>query len=536
MNFTSPTWLITLAPWAALLAWLLSGRLEKSPVPFLHLWPSHNPQLPKPKRAWQKPPRWLMAILAAMLFAIFAAAGPRLTHRKSSTVTVIVDRGFGSRFAESAKNLDTSLRQNFPNANIDLRIIPRINSAIGHDWLSRISSLQPTATDDIDDLTLACRQALRESDAPVILLSDQTIQVTDPRLVQFTSSVPITNVGIDLLSVRAKPQTQAMIRLLNQSDQTSAELIVRADGTLVQSRRIALPPSGAKQNYFVDLSSTPAVVEAEVQCHDSIKINHRAWAVRNAAWPIIDSDNYMPPELTRMIEVYGRHRIPSESSRHIAITNDSISIPTNIPVAILAHGTTRLSTIQPLIIRDDLPNIQFVDWPTILPGANVSPFPGKGWRPIVTANGSVIVAIRDSPPRQAWIGFQADDFAHRPDFVIFWTAIFDWLGGAGAPDYTSQKIGPLTANWHLQDPADISLSSSDNGLIPGLYKSASGALVAINASTPQISSPPVQDASAKLKALIEQPTQTASLTSSTLLFSITLIIFSIVTWKRPVGP
>jgi hypothetical protein len=536
MIFASPFSLLALAPWAGLVLWLLTGRPEKSPVPFLHLWPSHNPQLPKPARAWQKPPLWLATILAAMLLAILAAAGPRILHSKSSTITVIVDRGFASRFAESAKNLDAFLRQNLPNANINLKIIPTIDSTNGRDWLSQVSSLQPTAVDDFDELTLACRTELRESDAPVILLSDQTIQLTDPRLVQFRSSAPTTNVGIDLLAARATPQAQAMIRLFNQSNETSAQLIVRADGTIIQSRQIILPPSGTKQDYFVNLPFAPAVVEAEIQCDDSIKINHRAWLVRQAAWPIIDPTGYLAPALTRMIEVYARHRNPSDDSPHITITTDPTSISLNIPVAIIAQGTTRLFTIQPLIIRDNLPNIQSIDWPKILPGAVISPAQGKDWQPIVTANGSVIVAIRASPIRQAWIGFQADDFARRPDFVIFWTTIFDWLGTTGSPDYTSQKIGPLAANWHLQQPTGITLPATDNGLIPGLYKSKTGALTAINASAQQIPSAPISNASAKLKALIEQPTQTTSIASATLLFSITMILFSVVTWKRPAGP
>jgi hypothetical protein len=539
MIFTSPLSLLALAPWAALVLWLLTGRPEKSPVPFLHLWPSRNPQLPKPKRAWQKPPLWLIAIFTAMLLAIFAAAGPRILHQQTSRITVIVDRGFASEFKDAAKNLDASLRQNLPNTNINLKMIPTTDSTTSHDWLEEVSSLQPTAADDIDELTLACRNALRESDAPVVLLSDQTIQLADPRLIQFTSSAPITNVGIDLLSVRTGPQTQAMIRLFNQSDQTSAQLIIRADGTLAQSRQITLPAPGTKKNYFVDLPSAPAIIESEIQCNDSIKINHRAWLVRQAAWPIIDPAGYLPPELTRLIEVYTRHRIPSEDSQHITITSDPTSAPTNMPVAILtteSNDTTKLTAIQPLIIKNDLPNMESIDWPNILPGALISPAPGKDWRPIVTANGSVILAIRDTPTRQAWIGFQANNFAHRPDFVIFWTAIFDWLGSAGASDYTSQKIGPLAANWHLQQPTDLTPTATDNGLIPGLYKSTTGALTAINAPAPQIPPPPISNASAKLKALIKQPTQSASLASATLLLSITLIAFSFATWKRPARP
>jgi hypothetical protein len=536
MIFASPLSLLALAPWAGLVLWLLAGRPEKSPVPFLHLWPSDNPQLPKPKRAWQKPPLWLAIILAAMLLAIFAAAGPRLLHQKTSTITVIVDRGFASPFAQSAKNIDAALRQNLPNANVNLKIIPATDATTGQDWLSQISSLQPTAADDSDDLTRACRTALRESNAPVILLSDQTIGLTDPRLIRFTSTTPITNVGIDVLAARATPHAQAMIQLFNQSNQTSAKLIIRADGKIVHSSQVNLPPPGKKQNYFVDLPNAPRVIDAEIQCDDSIKINHRAWLVRQRAWPIIEPAGNLPPELMRMIAVYARHRIPTESSQHIAVTTDPDSISNNIPIAILANDTTKLSTVQPLIIRNDLPDLASIDWPNILPGSTISPAPGNNWRPIVSANGSVILAIRDTPTRQVWIGFEAKDFARRPDFVIFWTAIFDWLGDAAFPDYIAQKISPLATNWRFQEPANLALSPADNGLIPGLYKSTTGALAAVNASTPQIPPSPQHDASAKLKTLIEQPTHTTSIAGPTLLLSITAMAFSVAIWKRPAGP
>ncbi|MGD0541730.1 MAG: hypothetical protein ABSB33_09455 [Tepidisphaeraceae bacterium] len=327
MTFTSPIWFLALAPWAGLLVWLLSGRLEKSGVPFLNLWPAKGPQWPKPKRAWENPPFSLAALLGAMLLGIAAAAAPSVIHRKSSSVTVVVDRGLGSRFDLAAEELDVSLRRSFPGATVDLRVVPGADSIDGRDWLSQVLSLQPTAAEDAEPLALACRQALRESAGPVILLSDRAIEFSDPRLVQFASSAPITNVGIDLLSVRASPATQAMVRLFNQSGLTSAELIVRADGNIVRSRPIALSPSGGRRDYFVDIPAAPTVVAAEVQCDDSIKINHRAWAVRGAAWPIVEPDSSLPPELIRMIEVYGRHRLPSQDSQRIAVVNASDSIP-----------------------------------------------------------------------------------------------------------------------------------------------------------------------------------------------------------------
>ena len=47
-----------------------------------------------------------------------------------------------------------------------------------------------------------------------------------------------------------------------------------------------------------------------------------------------------------------------------------------------------------------------------------------------------VLAVCQQPVRRVWIGFQSDVFPHYPDFVIFWSNVFDWLGDGGQ-DYES---------------------------------------------------------------------------------------------------
>jgi hypothetical protein len=77
-------WLILLAPWAGLAVWLLSGQRNKTVVPFLALWRANERDIRKPRRAWEKPPLALVALLIGMLLAIFAAAGPGIRLPSSS--------------------------------------------------------------------------------------------------------------------------------------------------------------------------------------------------------------------------------------------------------------------------------------------------------------------------------------------------------------------------------------------------------------------------------------------------------------------
>jgi hypothetical protein len=524
MIFASPLWLIVLAPWGALVVWALSGRLEKTGIPFLNLWHAPAPPWQRPRRGWRVPPVVVTALLAAMLLAILAAAGPIVPESQyPAAVTIVVDRGIYSPFAKSAAEALDVLKQSFPDANVSLHIVPQEDSLAGGDWFQRIGSLAPTAADDGDALTLACRQALRETAGPVLLLSNRSVGFADGRLVQITSSDAITNVGIDLLSVRSEAAaSQAMIKLLNQSALTSARLTVRADEKTVQSRQISLPATGSKGNYFVDIPDRPSVVEAEVDCDDSIKINHRAWTVRSAVWPIIEAGSALPPELTRLIRIYSRRRPASESSRRIVVTADPEAIPAGVPVAILPDATAQgkmLSAPGSLIVRSAPVDIRSVDWARDLVGATVFPSPHGDWQPVVSAGDSILLALRDSPVRQVWIGFRSDDFARRADFVVFWSEIFNWLGGGDA-DYVSQRVGASAGHW-----------------TPGLYRSGAGVLDAVNATAPPIPAPPPVDWRGKLRSLAAASEARVPISSIALAAATVLAALALIAWpaSKPGG-
>src|SRR5271154_916117 len=85
MLLISPIWLILLAPWAALVIWLLRGRFETQRVPFLELWARQTPENQKPDRAWRKPPPAIIALLAAIFLAILAAAQPMIHLRQTTS-------------------------------------------------------------------------------------------------------------------------------------------------------------------------------------------------------------------------------------------------------------------------------------------------------------------------------------------------------------------------------------------------------------------------------------------------------------------
>jgi hypothetical protein len=104
----------------------------------------------------------------------------------------------------------------------------------------------------------------------------------------------------------------------------------------------------------------------------------------------------------------------------------------------------------------------------------------------------VLVAVRPGPPNQVWVGFNAPDWPNTADYVIFWTNIFDWVGG-GSESFVSHEITEWTAEWKPPEPL------SDQGTQwPGLYRRSDGALRAFNAPDVIFLPPPQRNWEARL--------------------------------------
>jgi len=354
MSFDSPIWLILLAPWLALVLWLLIGRSQFQAVPFLQLWHRQIPEHRRPKRAWTPPPLALVLLLAAIFCSIFAAARPTVHHRENSAASVVRSR----------------------------------------------------------------------------------------------------DVKIEYLAARAAPTTQAMIRLRNESDLTSANLTIHAGDSAI-SQSVNLPGRDQSQNYFVDLPTAPAVIEAEASSGIA-QIDHRLQIARSTAWPIIDPQGQLPPAIIRMIDVYTRDRPRSEGSAHIAVINSSQIGDASESAVIFADpqaGSSSQTNERPNV--QDSPLTRFINWNDALAGARIES-PTGNWQPLVSVGRAVALAVRDQSVKQVWIGFDSDDFPRRPDFVILWTNIFNWLGKADDP-YQTASGPPLTPNSSQSTAAEAAI-------------------------------------------------------------------------------
>jgi len=492
MYFTSPMWLIGLLGWAGVALWVMWGRRPKTWVSFLPLWQAPGLQL-RPRRSLQPPPVALLAMLGAILLALFAAAGPVVPSWRGygQTITVIVDRGLSMsaqsqhgqvRFVQDAEAVYAAIRENIAGVTLDWKLLPGGDAGVGADGLARVRAASGTGLVDPDALQIAARRALATSQDFVLVLSDQSLAIHDSRFIQICPDDPLQKVGIDRLSVRQNPHPQAMLRIMNHSPLNRATLLVRSGGKEV-SDDIELPPDGQARNYFVDLPAAGDVVEAQVRAQDRGALNHQAWAVHRAAWPRLKALGALPPELVRMIEVYSRERPSQAGSPLVSVTASKQGVAPGDVAAIVADDSAsgQALSLQPLVVAQEPLSTADVDWPQVLKGARAHPPPQGDWLPIVSAGGATVLAVRTQPARQVWVGFESTDFGQSADFVVFWGRVFNWLGQAGA-DYESGTVGLLGGGWTLSRPAAVAVPAAEAGLIPGLYRRDDGSLQALNAA------------------------------------------------------
>jgi hypothetical protein len=431
----------------------------------------------RPWRGPEVPPLAIAALLGAAFFAILSASEPLLIGPAGSgqAVTLIIDRGLtmsarpnggAFRFVMATASAESSIDEVCPGAKIILRLVPPVPGSSDDASSYSAESTTPSASADPDALALAVRRALVDTPGSVVLVSDLQIPVEDPRFVQITPENALNGAGIDSLTVVGDPHPQAMVRVSNQSDSTQASLTLQSDDKQIDSP-ILLPPRGEAKNYFIDLPNAGAVVEATLHADGDTILNQRAWAVRRDIWPKIVAGEGIGPELRKMIDVYTHLRPSGPDSKEVTMSvslepleGEQVGAAWVLP----QPDDVPLDMTQSLKVDSSPFSTEGVDWLDILSGATAARTgPSADWQPMVTVGNVVVVAARTRPVRQVWVGFQSTDFPDRPDFVVFWSQVFNWLGNAGSV-YEASATAPIAGDW-----------------IPGLYVDPTGQKQALNA-------------------------------------------------------
>lgn len=522
MSFGAPLCLLFLIPWLGLVLWLLIAQRHRVNVPFLELW-SGPITGPKVKRTIQPPPIALACALIAMLFAIIGAAAP-LVHSRQATsrVTLIVDRGV----TMSAEPRRTQLYESLPPIQPgEVVVIPPWPGLAqdGSNWKDAPRSAIPTQ----DLLPNAVGHALGSGTQSIIVISDQTLSREDPRIIQIAPKNIPENLDIVRFAIATSPRPQAMVRVRSQSSRTSCDVTVTSGGQTV-SQTIQLPPRDGEVNCFLDLPAVAETVEARISPDDELPADNVAWLVRQRAWPRIEVRSELPAELRRMIEVYQSHRPAGEHSTRVSVVEGLFALSNNEPaVAVLRAGSSAKPTSGRVGIEfGDHPVIAGVDWRAIAEDAVAAESPGEGWTTLVRSGPLVLVAEREQPVRQVWVGFNSASFPKRKDFVIFWTNVLDWVG-QGGEEFTADPMETPGAEWKLQTP-DI----SEFDPAPGIYHRADGALRALNATDFRFSPPPQTDWRTQLASISHSQSTGTDLRPAVLLLALLVLLAATALWKQ----
>jgi hypothetical protein len=315
-----------------------------------------------------------------------------------------------------------------------------------------------------------------------------------------------------------------MVRVRNQSSQASAGLVISTDDLRVE-RRIELPAGGGQRDYFIDLPRLGQIVSAELNVSDDVPADNVAWLVREGSYPRIESQAALPPELRRMIEVYQRARPASDTSARVSVVSDVAQLPREGPAIVVASERRRVPAAARVQVTDH-PIAEHVNWDQLRAPLCVGGEPPAGWSPVVSSASQVLIAASPDPFRQVWVGFDAPRWATTPDYVIFWTNVFDWAGGGGER-FVARRVDEWSAEWKpVRRPA------GQVGAWPGLYRRSDGVVRAFNAPDVPLSALPTSDWRAKIAALARPHEGRLDLTPWLLILSAGVLVIGAATWKR----
>jgi hypothetical protein len=434
MTFAASLWLLMLVPWAGLVAWMLLGRLQRTAVPFLDLWRVGAPAVAKnPQKRLIFPPFFIVCLLLASLLSFLAAAQPRITlipYSEGPLITIIVDRGLSMtaldhgvpRWKSLVQILRSPLQSRFGMGQTRLILIPdgKTVEADRVNWAVYANESVPPPADTRSILPAVVEQALSRGDEIVVVLSDQPLQ-RNPRLIQVPPINPAENVGMVAAAVSDLPKPQLMVRLRNDSSRAATSLQI--DQT---EHSLTLPPRGQEKDYFIDLPRVPSAVSLKLTAADDQPLDNSAQIIVSTHSTGMDPQAELPPPIRKVISAYEKVRgVAEDPSRRLRVTTQLTSEPR--PMVVVAAGLQPLSNAPPAVT--DHPITQFIDWGSAIRAATVADPPGDGWEPIVSVGGHPLVAVREAPARQTWVGFSSSSWMRSSDFVIFWTNVLDWTGG-----------------------------------------------------------------------------------------------------------
>jgi hypothetical protein len=474
MGFGSPIWLLALLPWAGLAIYLRERRGPVSAVPFIDLWPKEAVAPRRRGSRWPNPA--ILLTLLSLGIVILSAAEPNLPtlSRSVPELSIVLDRGATMALPGRSGNVfrDVLARVGSIAESTRVNLVPvpgQSATTTGAAWARIAAQMGPTALQT--NLDSVVQQQLQKTAGPLLVLSDQALTVTDPRVVEIEPEPPVGSVAITSIGAQPLPHPQVMVRLQNHSDLQAITLRIRSGGAVIE-RKVNLDFKSSSHDEFFDLPALGSTVVAELegQAHPW----STAQLVRNTPGIRVTASGSLDGALRRFVDIYNADRSPAADARTVYLCDHKLQDDQPglwISITDDRGHASDANTIAPHPVTAHVTN-----WPTS--GASAMP---AGFTAVVNRTDQPLVGIRESPVRQVWLNVASaslPEWEKSADFVIFFANALDWIA-AEHEAYTAAPPAHLGEQWHAADnaPAD----GAQAGEWPGIYQSIDGRKIALNA-------------------------------------------------------
>ena len=502
-----PPELLGLLPWGAVALYLLWGRRRAEAVPFLELWRF----LVEGKRVRRRvgvPPVALALALLGMLLAVVAAAGPNVRwpgaagggpwRWSSIGGWEMWPAGGTARGFASGTGLADELRGgSVAMCQWICRLCPRDavspgtrRSARRPATLRAFSTRASRSVGRSEAVAQVVRRRLAASGGPVIVVSDADLGAPDSRIVQAADARRCGTSG----SFRSRPGDAA-----GAGDGAGAQRLaaddrdVAADHVRPARRGDRAEPgvaAGRRGSGFVHRRAGAGDGHLGRAAGDGRPSGGRPGVAGGASGVGRAIEPAGPVgELQRAIDVYravrpaGDGAATSGSGRERAAGADASRRGRPARARVPRDATARPTRVAPHAVTDPVTNWTSLD----LPAFDAAP-PGGGWTPVLWAGERPLVAVRESPARQVWVGLDTDGWSNRPEYVVFWTAVFDWVGRGESlrrPLARGIDAGLATRRGDARNRARACTATAppvDYDPAPGVYRRGDGAVRALTRS------------------------------------------------------
>jgi len=311
-----------------------------------------------------------------------------------------------------------------------------------------------------------------------------------------------------------------MVGVRNSSEKSRVAIAVMCDGKESARQQVELGKPAEVRDYFFPIEAGAKVVRVQLDGKDDFAGDDVGFLVRRGSWPRIEARIPVFAELERFIEKYSKVRVASAESKGVAIGDEII-------LGKVGAGVSGKASVADHAVMRELGK---VDWGAMAADGVAELPEGGGWEVLVKVSEKAVLAVKNGPVRQVWVGVSTQKMASSPEFVILWSNIFDWVG-EGGEELVSRTTGNLGTDWKPLEPLPAGLKP---GWWPGIYRRADGAMLAVNAPDVVGSEVSAGDWKARLAGVAKEQRELVGmrwLTTQLLLSAMGLMVIAAMTWR-----